>query len=280
MFYQSQKMKLECVRTVRKNDINDILICQDLNTTARNLYTLLVIKEHQTARQYLEVFERAGMSAQDSYIDSFSDRGALCMVFEYKQERPLQNFYMGESYTLAECESVCINVIMACITSNLPYPLLYLLLKQEQLHLSKDHTVYFSYQIDLAELDPEKSERDCAVACASVLRELLRPKASQKAFSYKLLEKKISRKSYDTFTELYKDIRIAGVSGQKQGIRKRIKAWFARRQDGLFRILLCICLVLGVFALVSVLFQLIFGDIPWLRILFNGFKTIGTETLV
>ena len=280
MVYQSQKMKLECVRTVRQNDINDILICQDLNTAARNLYTLLVIKEHQTARQYLEVFERAGMSAQDSYIDSFSDRGAFCMVFEYKQERPLQNFYMGESYTLAECEAVCINVIMACITSNLPYPLLYLLLKQEQLHLSKDHTVYFSYQIDLADLDPEKSERDCAVACASVLKELLRPKASQKAFSYKLLEKKISRKSYDTFTELYKDIRIAGVSGQKQGIRKRIKAWFARRQDGLFRILLCICLVLGVFALVSVLFQLIFGDIPWLRILFNGFKTIGTETLV
>lgn len=280
MVYQSQKMKLECVRTVRQNDINDILICQDLNTAARNLYTLLVIKEHQTARQYLEVFERAGMSAQDSYIDSFSDRGAFCMVFEYKQERPLQNFYMGESYTLAECEAVCINVIMACITSNLPYPLLYLLLKQEQLHLSKDHTVYFSYQIDLADLDPEKSERDCAVACASVLKDLLRPKASQKAFSYKLLEKKISRKSYDTFTELYKDIRIAGVSGQKQGIRKRIKAWFARRQDGLFRILLCICLVLGVFALVSVLFQLIFGDIPWLRILFNGFKTIGTETLV
>ena len=279
MLYQSQKMKLECVRTVKKNDINDILICQDLNTAARNLYTLLVIKEHQTARQYLEVFERAGMSARDSYIDSFSDRGALCMVFEYKQERPLRDFYMGESYTLAECETVCINVIMTCITSNLPYPLLYLLLKQEQLHLSKDHTVYFSYQIDLAELDPEKSERDCAVACASVLRELLRSKASQKAFSYRLLEKKISRKSYDRITELYKDIRIAGVSGQKQGIRKRIKAWFARRQDGLFRILLCICLVLGVLALVSILFQLIFGDIPWLRILFNGFKTIGTETL-
>ncbi len=280
MFYQSQKMKLECVRTVRKNDINDILICQDLNTAARNLYTLLVIKEHQTARQYLEVFERAGMSAQDSYIDSFSDRGALCMVFEYKQERPLRDFYMGESYTLAECEAVCINVIMTCITSNLPYPLLYLLLRQEQLHLSKDHTVYFSYQIDLTELDPEKSERDCAVACASVLRELLRPKASQKAFSYRLLEKKISRKSYDRFTELYKDIRIAGVSGQKQGIGKRIKGWFARRQDVLFRILLCICLVLGVLALASIFFQLFFGDIPWLRILFNGFKTIGTETLV
>lgn len=280
MFYQSQKMKLECVRVVKESNINDILICQDLNTAARNLYTLLVIKEHQTAKKYLEVFEQAGMSAQDSYVDSFSDKGALCMVFEYKQERPLKDFYMGESYTLNECESVCINAIMTCITSNLPYPVLYLLLRQGQLHLSKDHTVYFSYQIDLSELDSEKSERDCAVACASVLRELLRPKASQKAFSYRLLEKKISRKSYDKFTELYKDIRITAAPGQKQGIRKKMKAWFNYRQEGLFRILLCICLVLAVLALVSFVSQLFFGDIPWLRILFNGFKTIGTETLI
>lgn len=280
MFYQSQRMKLECVRVVKESDINDILICQDLNTSAGNLYTLLVIKEHQIAKKYLEVFQQAGMSAQDSYIDSFSDRGALCMAFEYKQERPLRDFYMGESYTLAECESICINVIMTCITSNLPYPILYLLLKQEQLHLSKDHTVYFSYQVDLAQLDPEKTQRDCAVACASILRELLRPKASQKAFSYRLLEKKISRKSYDRFTELYKDIRITAVPKKKRGIRKRIKAWFVRRQDGLFRLLLCICLFLAILALVSLISQLLFGDIPWLRILFNGFKTIGTESLL
>ena len=280
MLYQSQKMKLECVRIVKKSDINDILICQDLSTAARNLYTLLVIKEHRTAKKYLEVFEQAGLSAGNSYIDSFSDKGAFCMAFEYKQERPLKDFYMGESYTLSECENVCINVITTCITSNLPYPILYLILKQDQLHLSKDHMVYFGYQIDLAELDPEKTERDCAVQCAAILRELLRPKASQKTFSYRLLEKKISRKSYDKFTELYKDIRITAAPGQKKGIRKRIRAWYLRRQNGLFRILLCICAVLAVLTLVSLLSQLLFGDIPWLRVLFNGFKTIGTESLV
>ena len=70
MFYQSQKMKLECVRVVKESEINDILICQDLNTAARNLYTLLVIKEHQTAKKYLEVFEQAGMSAHNSFFCS------------------------------------------------------------------------------------------------------------------------------------------------------------------------------------------------------------------
>lgn len=279
MVYQSQKMKLQCVRIVKKSETNDIVICEDLNTAARNLYTLLAIKEHQTARTYLEVFERANIAAQDSYIDSFSDQGAFCMVFAYKQERPLQDFYMGESYTLAECENVCIGVIMACITSNLPYPILYLVLKQGQLHLAKDHTIYLGYQIDLQELDPEKTERDCAVQCASILRELLKPKASQKAFSYRLLEKKISRKSYEQLTELYKDIRITAAPGQKKGIRKRIAGWFLRNQDGLFRVLLYICVLLAILVLLSVLSQLIFGDIPWLRLLFNGFKTIGTERI-
>ena len=55
MFYQSQKMKLECVRIVKKGRTNDILICQDLSSAARNRYTLLVLKEHQTVKRYLEV---------------------------------------------------------------------------------------------------------------------------------------------------------------------------------------------------------------------------------
>ncbi|MCI9436369.1 MAG: hypothetical protein HFH85_04220 [Lachnospiraceae bacterium] len=280
MFYQSQRMKLRCVRIVKKSRTNDIVICEDLNTAARNLYTLLVIKEHQTVKTYLEVFEQAGLAAQDSYIDSFSDQGAFCMVFPWQQERPLKDFYMGESYTLTECENVCISVIMACITSNLPYPVLYLILEQGQLHLAKDRTVCLGYQIDLAELDPAKSERDCAVQCASILRDLLRPKSSQKAFSYRLLEKKIARKSYRKLTELYKDIRITAAPGQKKGIRKRIVGWFLRNQDGLFRFLLYLCSVLAILVLVSLLSQLILGDIPWLRLFINGFKTIGTETLV
>lgn len=279
MFYQSQKMNLECIRIVVKSNVNDIFICQDLNTAARNLYTLLVIKDHLTARRYLEVFEHAGLSAQNSYIESFSDKGALCMVFEYRQERPLKDFYMGNSFTLAECEEVCIQVIMACIASNLPYPLVYLLLKQEQLHLSKDHSVHFSYQLDLSELDPRITERDCAVQCASILRDMLAPKASEKAFSYQLLEKKISRKSYDRFMELYKDIRITAVP-QKRGMIKRLKAWFVRNQDILFRVLLVVCGILAFVALVSLVMQLVFGDIPWLRVFFNSFKIIGTESLV
>ena len=139
--------------------------------------------------------------------------------------------------------------------------------------------VCLGHQIDLEELDPARTERDCVVQCASILRDLLRPKSSQKAFSYRLLEKKIARKSYRKLTELYKDIRITAAPGKKKGIRKRIAGWFRRNQDGMFRFLLYLCAVLAFFVIVSLLTQLIVGDIPWLRLFFNGFETIGTETL-
>uniref|UniRef100_UPI004057BF0B hypothetical protein n=1 Tax=Agathobacter sp. TaxID=2021311 RepID=UPI004057BF0B len=280
MLYQSQRMKLECVRIVKKGTVNDIFICRDVNTAAGNLYTLLVIKEHRTVKTCLEIFQKADIAIEDACVDSFSDNGMFCMVFEYKQERPLMEFYRGDSYTLAQCEDVCIHVIMACMAAKLPYPFLYLILKQNQIHLAKDHSVYLSYQIDLSELETRRRERDCAVRCAAILQELLEPKASQKAFSYHLLERKIRRNSYERFSELHKDIRIAAAPKKEQGIFAKIKKWFALRQETWFRILLVICAVFMLVAIVSLVSQFLFGDIPWLRIFFNGFKRIGTEMLV
>ncbi|MCD7738839.1 MAG: hypothetical protein LUH58_07350 [Lachnospiraceae bacterium] len=279
MIYQSQLMRLSSVRTIKSNTVNDVLICRDLNSAAGTLYTVLAVKEHETVKSCLEMFREYGTSDRDVCVHSFSDQGIFCMVFEYKQERPLDDFYAGGFFSLQECEEICVQVIMACLTSGLPYPFLYLILKQGQLNLSRDRSVYLGYQTDLAELDIGKTERDCAVECAQILRRILSPKKSGKAFSYQLLEKKIDRKSYSTFTELYKDIRVASAPQKKKNIIQRIKAWFLRRQDIIFRILLYLCVVLVVIALASLITQLLFGDIPWLRLLFNGFKTIGTESL-
>lgn len=280
MIYQSQKMRLECIRIVKTGEVNDIYICQDLNTAARTQYTLLAVKQHETVKKYLKIFEAAGLAAQNACVESFTDQGVFCIVFEYKQERPLKDFYMGESYSLTECENICMQVITSCISSGLPYPVLYLVLEQGQLNISKDTSIYLGYQIDLAQLDPSRTEGDCVVLCAELLRGMLESKASRRTFSYQLLEKKVARKSYVRFTELYRDIHITASSKKKAGLRKKLRAWFNRNQDTLFRILLAVSIVMGLFVVVSVASQLFFGDTPWFRIFFNGFKHIGTESLV
>lgn len=279
MFYQSGKMKLECLREVKKGSRNDVFICRDSNVQSDTSYTLIVIKEHQTAKKYLEIFEQSEKRTGDSYLESFSDRGAFCMVFEYRQERPLMDFYMGDSLTAQTSEEICISLILCCMASNLPFPILYLILTQNQIHLAKDHSVYFGYQLDLEELDEKKNERDCVLQCARIARTLLRSKASQKGFSYRILEQKIQRESYSRFVELYKDIKITASPVKQKGLIKRFLQFLRRHQDTLYRCVFIMSAAVVAIALISLLSQLIFGDIPWLRVLFNGFKVIGSQSL-
>lgn len=280
MIYQSQKMRLKCIRVIERTKVNDIMICQDLNATDEGLYTVLVVYDHEVVHRFLSVYEQSDYMASASCIDNFSDHGAFVIVYPYQRERALQDFYMGRSYELSECEDVCINTILACISAEIPYPILYLILKQKQLHLSKNHNVYLGYTISLEELDETKSERDCVVQCAKILRELLEPKASQKAISYQLLDKKIAKKSYHRFTELYKDIRIAAVPKKRGSIFAGIRAWFLRNRDGIFRVMFWVCILLVLLVIATFVTQAIFGDIPWLRLFINGFKKIGTESLI
>lgn len=280
MIYQSNKMELECIRTVFQGKVNDIYICKDQNTKGEIPYTLLTIKDHKTARKYLQVFEQAGKKAAGSYIDSFSDRGYFCMLFEYRQERPLKDFYMGGSLSLTESEKICINLILKCMESDLPYPVLYMILQQGQIHLAKDHSIYWSYCLDLEQLEEKKTEKDCVLLCAALLKELLKSKASSKGFAYRVLEKKIRRESYGCFIEVYRDLRITATPKQEKGVRKKLKKFLGKNESVFLNIFYTLCIVMILFALVSLISQLLFGEIPWLRILFNGFKKIGTQSLL
>ena len=280
MIYQSNKMELECIRTVFQGKVNDIYICKDLNTGGEIPYTLLVIKDHNTARKYLQVFEQAGKQAVNSYIDSFSDKGDFCMLFEYRQERPIMDFYMGTGLSLRESEEICINLILQCMESALPYPVLYLILQQRQIHLAKDGSIYWSYYLDLKDLDEKRSQKDCVLFCAILLKELLESKASSKGFTYRILEKKIRRESYGRFVEIYRDLKLTASPRQQKGFRKKIKAMFGKYQEVLHRIFFTLCTIVIALALLSLVSQLFLGEIPWLRILFNGFKKIGTQSLL
>ncbi len=278
MIYESTRMQLKPVSTLRQSKINDIVICRDLAVADGSLYTVTVIKDHETARKFLKVCQ--DYPAWTEEITTFSGQGEFVIAFPYKKERDLFSFYMGETYDLTVCEDICINVILTCIATQIPAPILYMILEQRKLNLSKDHTVFFDYNLDWADFDAGKTERDCTVQCAGILLELLEPKESQKAISYRLLQKKIAKRSYQKFTELYKDIRIAAAPKGKQSFLTSIKYFFKRNKDAIFRVLLWVCAILLIIVLISLISQLIFGDIPFLRIFTNGFKMIGTESLL
>ncbi len=279
MVFQSQKMQLKSVRVVLKNAVNELYVCRNVNESGGGFYSVICVKDHEVVKRFLSICETTEVKG-DFFVDCFSDGDNQIIVFPYNRERNLFDFYRPDVLSLSECEDVCINVIIACMSARLPWQLLYLILKQRQLNLSRDGSVYPSYFMDFSELKDDVSEKECTVKCAEILLELLRPKEGRQANSLKLLEKKVGKQSYTRFVELYKDVRISAAPREKAGLWRRIKAWFSRNKDRLFRVLLWISILLALFVILSFLTQLIFGDVPWLRLFINSFDVIGTESLL
>ncbi len=280
MIYESGKMRLLPVATKSMGKVNDCYICRDLASSGGILYTVIVVHQHETVRQILELFRLYDRKGEDTLIDNFSVGDKHVLVFPYHKERPLFDFYEGESLTLSQCEEVCFSTILACITSDLPYPILYLLLENGMLNLSNDYSVFLSYEMDLSQLNPEIGEKECTDTCARILLELLKPKSGQKATSYYLLEKKTANGSYSRFTDLYRDITIAAVSKKKITPIFLIKLWIKRNADTIIGILFWISLILAVICLSIIISRFFLGGNSWFRLLFNTFKKIGTESLL
>ena len=280
MIFESGKMRLLVVGTKSIGEVNDIYICRDLNSSGGILYTVIEVHDHDVVRTILEMFRMSDRRGEGILIEEFAQGDQEILVFPYHRERHLKDFYNGEALTLAQCEEVCISTILTCITCNLPYPILYLLLKNDQLQLAVDNSVFLGFEMNLAELDTEVSESDCTDVCASILLELLEPKAGQKATSYYLLSKKTANGSYTRFTDLYRDITIAAVTKKKLTPWVRLKLWFKRNTDRFLGILFWLSVILGVIALSLLISRLFFGGNSWLRLLFNTFKKIGTESML
>ncbi len=279
MIYISRNASYVVVSTILDNEVNCCYTAKPEGARDGREYALLVIKDHETVRSLMEVVSSKPAQEGSVLVESFSYGQEYVLVFPYRQERPIDRFYVGEAYSLERMENICISLILSCISAGLPYPLLYLILTQGQVNIAKDDSIFLSFAVDLSDFDSKKTERDCAVKCADIMLKILEEKADQKNISYELLSKKSANMSYTRFTELYRDISIAATPVRKRNIIVRIKSFFYRNADTLFGILFWICLILGIVALVMLLTHLVWGDIPFLRIFFNSFKKIGTESL-
>lgn len=278
MIYQSEHLTLRSVMDVFHGDVNDVMICEDVSDSRGSYYTLVAVKEHETVRKVLRIIKQSERN-MDCCVDMFSSNNCFCMVFPYIKERRLEDFYMAKMLPLALCEEICLNLLLQCMSSSLPYPLLELVLKQGQIHLLKDNSIVLGYCIDLHDLNEESTQKECAMQCAICLRELLHEKLSKKNVSYQLLLKKIPKQSYYDFRELYKDIRLAKTELGKKNMKQRLYSFWQEKQSTIFRLLLYLSVILAIIVLVMFLSSVIWGDIPFLRLFFNNFKQIGTESL-
>lgn len=278
MIYRSERMTLRSVMDVFQGEVNDVMICEEISGGRGNYYTLLAVKDHETVKKLLGIIEKIERD-MDCCVDMFSYNNCFCMLFPYIKERKLKDFYMANAIPLDLCEDICLSLLLQCMSSTLPYPLLELVLKQGQIHLLKDNSVVLGYCLDLSELKENSGQQECAMQCAICVSELLREKTSKKNVSYQLLLKKIPKQSYQDFRELYKDIRLSKTCIEKKGIKVRILGFFSRNQDGIMKLLLYLSVAMMIIVAVVFISDLIWGENPFFRLFTNSFKKIGTELL-
>ena len=79
---------------------------------------------------------------------------------------------------------------------------------------------------------------------------------------------------------MYTDIRLSKTEKSKKGVIKKVKIFWQQNQAPIARALLYIAVIFAILMLVMFLSNVIWGDIPFLRMFINNFKQIGTESLV
>ena len=276
-------MELSPIWEAFRGPVNDVLVCRDLRSPVDMRYTLLVIHDRACVKQMLTVLEQSERErGRAPYLLRFSQNELMCFVFEYRPGRRLSAFGPGQMADPRVRETVCVNLVMECLSTPLPYPLLYLVLLQDNVQVQKDNSVYFTPCLDLSQLNPGKGEASCVPCCAELLLGLLEGggRRRKKLKSYELIRKKTAKNAYSAFPELYRDIKVTALPERKESLKGRLKGCWLRHRDRIFRLLLVLSAVAVVVALIMLISQIIFGDIPLLRLFERAFEQIGTESLI
>ena len=91
MVLKIDNMSLDVVRSVIENEINDVYICRDENAVSETYYTLIYIKNHETARDFLDAFERCD-SSKNVLIKNFAYQNARKGNFRTCSRRKILRF--------------------------------------------------------------------------------------------------------------------------------------------------------------------------------------------
>ena len=282
MVYYAHNKVLKEIRTVYSGVKNDVLICQDMLSPVLMYYTLMVIKNRSCAKEIIQIYERAenvNESISLLYGKCFAQNETLCYIYPYRSERHISFFLEGQMQSLYDREQTALNLTMEALVSPHPYPLLYLLLKQHEIHIHQDNSIFFTDYFHLDLLDETKTQSDCAMLCAVRVLEILEMKGSKTQKSIRLIRKKMERNAYRGLPELYRDIHLTASPQNKMGLMKYIAAWFVMYKDLWFRVLLAVCMVVTVIAAGMLICQLIWGDIGFFKLFQHSFDVIGTQKL-
>ena len=152
--FPALNMELEIVRTVLKNQVNDIYVCTDTRKETGVFYTMVSIHDKSCRKLVTEKLntERLFFSNWD-FIGSFIYENRLNLVFRYYHENLLSllgSVYLAE---FTDCKRAALGLIAACAECGAGPELGALLLNDRNINVTREGEVQFNYFLDFAELE-------------------------------------------------------------------------------------------------------------------------------
>lgn len=272
MILNTGSKRLSCIREVWNNATNAVYVCETADGSVKAYYTVWQVKDREIARKILRKNE----------YECFSHQGSLCFLFPYQEPRPVTSYYLSVAEREPESrERIWKDLVLSCMGCEVSYPILYQMLKQEQIYLSRDGSIHLGYLLNLEGFAAEATEGQCACLCAGLLLKLLKQEPSKRTdLARQLLAAKLDKKRYTGFLELLRDIQLITRKVEKESVKKKLEREAGKRKDKAYRALKVISIVLAVIVLIMLLMQLFFGDIALFDIFRQSMKAIGTESLL
>ena len=297
MAYRGEERKWNPIWKVQEYEANDVWVAKGIPAGWRSAkalaslvpsgqgqvcryYTALAIKKHETAKLLMEIWETGKKSGRNSQGWQAAGKDGFWVAYPFQKARPLEQFFPTKARSQEECQKICQSLLAACTSSKEPWPVLCLILKQRQIHMQKDGSIFLGYQIDLSQLNPEAGEQECAIKCAELILQLLQEQPGTYSAGKHLIEKKIQKEGYQDFPELLQDIHLDFPIQKKGKIKEKIENFFRKKRRGLIRLLLACSLCIGIAALLMLFSQITVGDVPLLRLFTSSFEKIGKESLI
>lgn len=153
--FQVLNMSLQIMRTVLKNEINEVSVCSDMKSENGTFYTLISITDGEISKEVAKLVNTNRLfSGNRDFVGSFTYQSSFNLVFVYRQEARLADREALIAETFAQRKALASGFLVACAETGAEGPIGELLLCERNIHVAQDKKVYFNYFLDFKEYDP------------------------------------------------------------------------------------------------------------------------------
>lgn len=149
-------MELDIVRTVRKNQVNEISVCCNNKDGPQALYTVISVFSPEVSKLLATRIAAEGLfSSIADYVGTFTYRDSFNVVFRYHRERRLGNKEAMYAAAFPERKALAVSFLSAIAETELSGDIGRLLITEDCINISESGKVYLNYFFDFAALRDE-----------------------------------------------------------------------------------------------------------------------------